>query len=137
MVIGPVEYLVVEFPGNKFSGEIVPELAKLIESGIVRLLDLVFISKDAEGNVAWVNLDEADGEFEIGFLGADASLADLLSEEDIAIVAAELAPNSSAGLLVWENTWAAGFAAAVRNANGRVVDSDRIPHDVVLAALNA
>ena len=136
MDIGPVEYLVVEFPGNEFKGEIAPEIAALAQSGIVRILDLVFITKDEHGDVAWLEADGA-GDLAIGFLDSFDQLQGLLNEDDIATVAAELAPNSSAGLILWENAWAARLAGAVASANGRVVAHERIPREYVLEAVAA
>ena len=136
MDIGPVEYLVVEFPGNEFKGEIAPEIAALAETGIVRILDLVFITKDEHGDVAWLEAD-AVGDLAMGFLDRFDQLQGLLNEDDIATVAAELAPNSSAGLILWENAWAARLAGAIENANGRVVAHERIPREYVLEAVAA
>ncbi|HBJ73904.1 MAG TPA: hypothetical protein DDY88_09480 [Actinobacteria bacterium] len=137
MEIGPVEYLVVEFPGNEFKGEIAPEIAALAQAGIVRILDLVFITKDENGDVIWLEADAVDGELAMGFLDSFDQIQGLLNEEDIATVAAELAPNSSAGLILWENSWAARLAGAIQNANGRVVAHDRIPREFVLEAVQA
>jgi uncharacterized membrane protein len=136
MSIGPIEYVVVGFPGNKFKGEIIPALAELVENGTIRIIDLVFILKDEEGNVAAVELADLDPEDEATAM-ADISDVDagLLNEDDIALAAEELEPNSSAGLLVFENVWATRFAEAVRNADGRLLANERIPYDVVQAAL--
>lgn len=136
MSVGPIEYLVVAFPGNKFKGEIVPALAELVENETIRILDLVFILKDEEGNVAAVELSELDADDEAAAMSdiADVDSA-LLNEEDIALAADALEPNSSAGLLVFENVWATRFAEAVRNADGVLVANERIPYDVVQAAL--
>jgi uncharacterized membrane protein len=136
MSVGPIEYLVVAFPGNKFKGEIVPALAELVESNTIRILDLVFILKDEEGNVAAVELADLDPEDEAAAM-SDISEVDagLLNEDDIALAAESLEPNSSAGLLVFENVWATRFAEAVRNADGQLVANERIPYDVVQAAL--
>ena len=135
--IGPVEYIVVEFPGNEFKGEIAPEIASLAQSGIVRILDLVFIAKDENGDVVWFEADAMDGDIALGFLDSFDQLQGLLNEDDIATVAAELAPNSSAGLILWENAWAAKLAGAIQNANGRVVAHERIPREFVLEAVAA
>lgn len=137
MEIGPVEYLVVEFPGNEFKGEIAPEIAALAQAGIVRILDLVFITKDENGDVVWLEADAMQGEVALGFLDSFDQLQGLLNEDDIATVAAELAPNSSAGLILWENTWAARLAGAIENANGRVVAHERIPRQFILEAVEA
>ena len=136
MSIGPIEYIVVGFPGNKFKGEIVPALAELVENGTIRILDLVFILKDEEGNVAAVELADLDPEDEAaGMADISEVNAGLLNEDDIALTAEALEPNSSAGLLVFENVWATRFAEAVRNADGLLIANERIPYDVVQAAL--
>jgi translation initiation factor IF-2 len=136
MSIGPIEYLVVSFPGNKFKGEIIPALAELVENETIRILDLVFIAKDEEGNVAAVELAEL-GEGHEAAAMADISEIDagLLNEDDVQLAAEALDNDSSAGLLVFENVWAARFAEAVRNADGQLVANERIPYDVVQAAL--
>ena len=135
MSIGPVEYLILGFPGNNFTGQIVPELAKLIDSGLVRIIDLTFISKDADGAVQVVEYDAV--EELAAFAGLDAEVGGLLSDEDVAYAAQSLDPNTSAALLVWEDTWAAPFAAAVRNANGVILEGARIPREIIEGAMTA
>jgi len=135
MSIGPVEYLILGFPGNKFSGEIVPELAKLLDSGLVRIIDLTFISKDSLGNVEVVEFDAL--EELAAFAGLDAEIGGILTDEDIAHAALSLEPNSSAALLIWEDTWAAPFAAAVRKANGVILEGARIPREFIEEAMSA
>ena len=136
MSVGPIEYLVVAFPGNKFKGEIIPALAELVENETIRILDLVFIIKDEEGNVAAVELAEVDPEDEAAGMSDIADIdSGLLNEDDIALAAEALDPNSSAGLLVFENVWATRFAEAVLNADGQLVANERIPYDIVQAAL--
>ena len=136
MSVGPIEYLVVAFPGNKFKGEIIPALAELVESETIRILDLVFIIKDEEGNVGAVELAEVDPEDEAAGMTDIADVdSGLLNEDDIALAAEALEPNSSAGLLVFENVWATRFAESVRNADGQLIANERIPYDVVQAAL--
>jgi translation initiation factor IF-2 len=136
MSIGPIEYVVVGFPGNKFKGEIVPALAELVENGTIRILDLVFILKDEEGNVAAVELADLDPADEAAAMADISEVnAGLLNEDDIALAAEALESNSSAGLLVFENVWATRFAEAVRNANGQLLANERVPYDVVQAAL--
>jgi uncharacterized membrane protein len=134
--MGPVEYIVIEFPGNQFRGEILPALKELVANGTVRIIDLVVIRKNADGSVQWLETTQLSGEEALVFGGFDFELGDLLNEEDIQLAAESLAPNSSAGLLVWEDTWATRFADAVRNAHGRVVANERIPRDVVQDALD-
>jgi hypothetical protein len=135
MSIGPVEYLLLGFPGNNFTGQIVPELAKLIDSGLVRIIDLTFISKDAAGDVEVIQHDVV--EELAAFAGLDGEVGGLLSDEDIMYAAQSLEPNSSAALLVWEDTWATPFAVAVRNANGVILEGARIPREIIEEAVDA
>jgi Family of unknown function (DUF6325) len=135
MSIGPVEYLILGFPGNKFSGHIVPELAKLIDGGLIRIIDLTFISKDAAGEVTVVEYDAV--EELAAFAGLDAEVGGILTDEDVAYAAQSLEPNSSAALLVWEDTWAGPFAAAVRNADGVILEGARIPREIIDQAMCA
>lgn len=137
MPIGPVEYILIAFPGNKFNGGIVPALKELVDSGTIHIIDLLFIKKDADGNILTVELNTLDPAESAPFDELDGEVSDLLSMEDIELAAAELPPNSSAGLIVWENVWAARFADAVRSANGHVIANERIPHAVVEAAIAA
>lgn len=135
--LGPVDWIVVEFPGSRFRGEIAPELSRLVDQGIVRVLDLVLIKKDEDGAVDFFELSDLD-DGEIGELRAyETALAHLLSEEDVDAVAAAVEPGSAAALLVWENTWAAPFASAVRRAGGQLAASGRIPVQALLAVLEA
>jgi Family of unknown function (DUF6325) len=135
MTIGPVEYIIVGFPGNKFNGAIAPELIALVESGTVRVLDLIFIGKDADGSVLSFEIDDLDEAF--GFGGLDGEVGGLISPEDIEFVAAQLEPNSSAALLIWEDVWAAPFAQAVVDSGGVLLEGARIPHDLIAPALSA
>jgi Family of unknown function (DUF6325) len=135
MSLGPVEYLILGFPGNKFTGQIVPELAKLLDSGLVRIIDLTFISKDAAGNVTVVEYDAV--EELAAFAGLDAEIGGILTDEDIAHAALSLEPNTSAALLIWEDTWAAPFAEAVRKANGVILEGARVPREIVEQVMGA
>ena len=135
--MGPVEYLVVEFPGNKFNGDIVPALAELTKSGTIRIIDLLFINKDEEGNVSSVELSNLPRQEAAAFDDLDCEVNDLLNEEDIMRAAEMLQPNSSAGVLVFENVWATRLRDAIVNSGGRLVDNARIPAAVVEAALEA
>ena len=135
MGVGPVEYVILGFPGNKFTGQIVPELAKLIDSGLIRLIDLTFISKDSAGEVEVVEYDAV--EELAAFAGLDAEVGGILTGEDIAHAALSLEPNTSAALLIWEDTWAGPFAAAVRNANGVILEGARIPREIIEQAMDA
>jgi hypothetical protein len=129
MTIGPVEYIIVGFPGNEFNGEILPELMALVDSGTVRILDLAFIGKDVDGSVVFFEVDELDGV--AGFGGLDADVGGLISHEDLQYAAAALEPNSSAALLIWEDVWAAPFAQAVLKSNGVLIEGARIPHEII------
>jgi hypothetical protein len=136
-VLGPVDYLVVEFPADKadFSGEIAEELTSLIDRKIVRVLDLLLLRKNADGSVEVAELAEVD-ESDVGELAkVESDLALLLAAEDVEKIGEVLEPGSIAGVLVWENTWAGPFGAAVRRAGGQLVTSGRIPTQALLAAM--
>ena len=133
--LGPVDWIVVEFPGSRFKGEIAPALGELVERGIVRVLDLLLIRKGEDGTLDFHELSDLD-ESEIGGLRAyEGELATLLSEDDVTAAAAAVEPGSTAALLVWENSWAAPFGSAVRRAGGQLVASGRIPVQALLAAI--
>lgn len=132
--IGPVDYAIFAFPGNNFKGEIAPALAELIENGTVRIIDLTFVTKDENGDVAALEMNDFDAEVAAGFERSGFSVDGLFNEEDIQAAGEELEPGSSAALLVWENVWAKKFTQAVRDADGVLLDFDRLPHDVVQAA---
>lgn len=137
MSLGPVEYVLVKFPGSKFSGEIFPALEELVDAGTIRVIDLVFITKDVDGSVASVELSTLPDDASAPFERAGVELGDLLTQDDIAIASEGLEPGSSAALLVWENAWAKRFADGVVRAEGQVLAHERIPRDVVDAALAA
>jgi hypothetical protein len=132
--LGPVDWLVVEFPGSRFNGEIAPALDDLVERGIIRVLDVLVLKKDADGSLEAFELADLD-ESEIGQLRAyEAELATLLGEDDVAAVAEAIEPGSAAASIVYENTWAAPFASAMRRAGGQLVADGRIPVQALLAA---
>ena len=132
--IGPVEYLIVAFPGNQFRGEIAPALANLVEAGTIRIIDIAFASKDENGDIAAFELSDLDPEVREGLEKLGATSGGLFNEEDLMAAGEELDPNSSAALLVWENVWAKPVADAIRDAGGELYDYDRVPHEVVVAA---
>ena len=135
--LGPVDWIVVEFPGARFKGEIAPIIADLEEREIVRVLDLVVVKKDMDGTLEFFELSDLDAS-ELGEIrDEERQLAMLLSEDDVLNVAAAIEPGSAAGVLVWENRWAAPFGAAVRRAGGQLVASGRIPVQALLAAIEA
>jgi len=133
--IGPVEYVLIEFPGNRFTGDIAPALADLVENGTVSIIDLVFVMKDADGTVSTFEFDDLDELAAYAAIDGDAD--GVLSEEDLVLAAEELSPNSSALLIVWEDRWAAPLATAIRAAGGQIRGGERIPHDIVVAAFDA
>jgi hypothetical protein len=135
--LGPIDWIVIEFPGSKFNGQIAPALRDLVERDLIRVLDLLVLKKDADGSLEAFELSDLD-EGEIGELRTyESELAMLLSEEDVTSLAAAIEPGSSAAVLVWENTWAAPFASAVRRSGGQLVASGRIPIQALLAAIEA
>ena len=136
MGIGPVEYLVVAFPGNQFNGEIAPALRDLIDSGTIRVLDLAFVLKDADGSVVGAELEDAGSEVMQAFDSLAIERGGLLNDDDLRDIGDALDPNSSAAILVWEDLWATRFADAVAGSGGVLVDIQRIPRDVVQAAID-
>ena len=132
--VGPVEYMIVAFPGNKFTGEIAPALQDLVDSETIRIIDLAFVTKDEDGEVAGFELSDLDEEVRAALEKAGAEATGLFNEDDLAAAAEELEPNSSAALLVWEDLWAKRLADAMRDAGGELYDLGRIPHEVVMAA---
>jgi hypothetical protein len=138
-VLGPVDWVVVEFPADKanFSGEMARELKALVERELVRILDLVFIRKNEDGSVDVDELSDVP-EGAVGeLLAHEAALAMLLAEEDLVAVGEALEPQSIAAVLVYENSWAGPFGASVRRAGGQLIDSGRIPTQALLAAIEA
>jgi len=135
MGIGPVEYLVVKFPGSKFTGKIAPALEDLVKSGIIRVIDLAFVTKDAEGNVAAIELENSGSEIFQAFESITEEHGGLLNEADLQAAGDELEPGSSAALLVWEDIWATRFTEALEGAGAELVTIQRIPRDIVKAAL--
>ena len=135
--LGPVDWIVVEFPGSKFNGEIAPALADLVDRDLVRVLDLLVLKKESDGTLEAFELSDLDEAEVGGFRSHEQELAMLLSEDDVQAVAAAIEPGSSAAVLVWENSWAAPFASAVRRAGGQLVASGRIPTQALLAAIEA
>jgi hypothetical protein len=134
--IGPVEYMVVAFPGNKFNGEVAPALRDLIDSGTIRVLDLAFVMKDADGSVVGAELEDAGSEVMQAFNALEIERGGLLNDDDLVEIGDALDPNSSAAVLVWEDLWAKRFADAVADSGGVLVDIQRIPRDIVQAAID-
>lgn len=136
--LGPVDWLVVQFPGPDFGkGQVAPHLEDLVERGLVRVLDLVFLRKDEQGALELAEISDLDAS-ELGqWRAAEAELAMVLSEQDVHDLAETIEPGNSAWAIVWENLWAVPFGSAVRSAGGQVVASGRIPIHAVLAAAEA
>jgi Family of unknown function (DUF6325) len=132
--IGPVEYLIVAFPGNRFRGEIAPALADLVDAGTIRIIDIAFVGKDEDGEVVAFELTELDEDVREGLENLGVEVTGLFNEDDLMAAAEELEPNTSAALLVWEDVWAREVAQAMRDAGGEMLDFGRLPHEVVQAA---
>ena len=134
--MGPIDYLLVEWPGRQPNGEVAPHLVDLVDRGLIRILDLLFVAKDEEGSVTALNIADVGGDVaELSvFEGASSGL---LGDEDVEQAGGVLEPGTSAALLVFENSWAAPFVGAVRRSGGELVASGRIPAEDVLAALDA
>ena len=133
--MGPIDYIVVEWPGRQPNGEAAPLLVDLVERGIIRVLDLAFITKDEDGSIAGVEISEVADEVADMKVFEGAS-SGLLTEDDTKVAAEALEPGTSAALLVYENTWAGPFASAVRRSGGQLVAGGRIPVQAFLAALD-
>lgn len=134
--MGPIDYVVIEWPGRQPDGSALPMLVDLVEQGTIRLLDLAFITKDEDGNVADLTIDEL-GEVSAEFTTFEGASSGLLGDDDIAEAAVALDPGTSAAVLIWENSWAAPFAVALRKSGGQLVASGRIPVQALVASLEA
>lgn len=134
-IAAPVEIAVIEFPGSHFNGEIVPALAQLVDDEIVRIIDLVLVSRDVDGAVTAVEVNELDDQDAAALDSLDGEVNGLLNDEDLMLAGDALSPGSSALVIVWENTWARRMVEAVRGSGGRLVAHDRIDADTARAAL--
>ena len=135
--MGPIDYLVVEFPGSRMTGEGLPLLVDLVDRGVIRILDFVFVKKEQDGSVVELTVSEIVTEETPGLDVFEGASSGLLGRDDIDEAGAALEPGSSAGILVYENLWAAPLASAIRRGGGQLVASGRIPVQAVLAALEA
>ena len=135
--LGPVDYLVVEVPPGEqhFTGELARELLSLVDAEVVRLLDLLIVAKDVDGNVEALELDDLEEAGELARL--ETEIAEILAEDDVVHLAEAMEPGTVAGVLVWENLWAAPFASAARRAGGQLVASGRIPIQALVASFEA
>ncbi len=135
--LGPVDYVVVEFPAgaSNFTGEMATELRALVDSKTIRVIDVLILTKDADGSVEATELSDVD---ELGELETiEAELAELLAADDVAQLAVAMEPGSTAGVLIWENLWAAPFASAARRSGGQLIADGRIPLQAIIASIEA
>jgi hypothetical protein len=134
--MGPIDYIVLEWPAQQPTGEVAPLIIDLVDRGIIRVLDIAFLAKGEDGSVAALDLSTLDGDGG-GFEEFEGASSGLLGDEDLEEAAAALEPGTSAAILVWENRWAAPVAVAVRKSGGQLVASGRIPVQAILASLDA
>jgi hypothetical protein len=135
--LGPVDYVIVEFPAGKsnFTGEMAKELVKLVEAGTIRVIDVLILTKDEDGSVEAMELSDVA---ELGELQQlETELAELLAADDVVNLAAAMDPGSTAGVLIWENLWAAPFASAARRSGGQLIADGRIPIQAIIASIEA
>jgi hypothetical protein len=134
---GPIDYLVVEFPGSRMTGEGLPLLVDLVDSGIIRILDLVFVERKLDGSIAALEIADFDNDGQLDLAVFEGASSGLLGQDDVDEAASIIEPGNSAGILVYENVWAAPLAAALRRGGAQLVASGRIPVQAILAALDA
>ena len=135
--MGPIDYLVVEFPGSRMTGEGLPLLVDLVDRGIIRILDLVFVKKELDGSVRGIEIADLDHDGKLDLAVFEGASSGLLDEDDLGDAGGVLEPGSSAGILVYENVWAAPLATALRRGGAQLVAGGRIPVQAILAALDA
>ncbi|GAA3690853.1 DUF6325 family protein [Gordonia hankookensis] len=131
--LGPIDYVVLEWPDKQPTGEAIPYLIDLVDRGVIRIIDLAFVMKDEDGSITQIELDQLGADFEV----FDGVATDLISTDDVSEAASVLQPGTAAAILVYENAWAAGFAAALRRNGGQMVSAGRIPMDEFLETLDA
>jgi hypothetical protein len=135
--LGPISYLIVEFPGSKMTGEGFPILLDLVDRGVIRVLDLMFITRDADGSTRIVNLSDIDRDGKFGLAVFEGASSGLLDQSDANDAGAVLEPGSSAGILLFENRWATSFVQALRRGGAQLISAGYIPQDKLLASLDA
>jgi len=135
--MGPIDYVVVEFPGSRLTGKAFPLLVDLVDRGVIRIIDLLFIRREMDGSIVGLTIADLNEDGLLDFAVFEGAASGLLSEEDLEDAASILQPGNSAGILVYENTWAAPFASALMEEGAQLVASGRIPVPEVMAALDA
>ncbi len=135
--MGPIDYLIVEFPGSRMTGEGLPLLVDLVDRGIIRILDLALVKKEVDGTVRMVEITDLDGDGKLDLAVFEGASSGLIDDDDVAEAGGVLEPGSSAGILIYENVWAAPFAVALRRAGAQMVASGRIPVQALLASVDA
>ncbi|HZM42504.1 MAG TPA: DUF6325 family protein [Acidimicrobiales bacterium] len=135
--IGPVSYLIVEFPGSKMTGEGLPILVDLVDQGLIRILDLLFVKRDEDGTLTTAELTDLDGDGELDLMIFEGAASGLLDESDLADAATVVEPGSSAAILLFENRWATPFTQALRRGGAEVVAAGYVPLDALAASLDA
>jgi uncharacterized protein DUF6325 len=135
--IGPVSYLIVEFPGNKMTGEGLPALVDLVDRGLIRILDLLFVTRGDDGTLAGMELTDIDQDGELDLMVFEGAASGLIDDADLADAASVVEPGSSAAILLFENTWARQFTQALRNGGAEVVAAGYVPLDALAASLDA
>jgi hypothetical protein len=135
--MGPISYLIVEFPGNQMTGEGFPILVDLVDRGLIRILDLLFVTRDADGSLSSVELRDLDRDGQIDVAIFEGASSGLLDESDLTDAASVIEPGSSAGILLFENRWARSFTQALRNGGAEVVAAGYVPLEAIAASLDA
>jgi hypothetical protein len=135
--VGPISYLIVEFPGNKMTGEGLPILVDLVERGVIRILDLTFVAKDQDGSVGIVEIQDLDLDGNVDLAVFEGVSSGLVSESDLAEAGPAIGHGSSAAILIFENRWATDFVQALRRGGAELVAAGYIPQDDLVAALDS
>jgi hypothetical protein len=135
--MGPISYLVVQFPGNKMTGEGFPILVDLVDRGVIRILDLRFVKREADGSITALALTDLDGDGDLDLAVFDGASSGMLDDSDFEDAASVIDPGASAGILIFENRWATDFVQALRRGGGDLVAAGYVPQDAILASLDA
>jgi hypothetical protein len=135
--MGPISYLIVEFPGNKMTGEGFEILVDLVDRGLIRIIDLTFVTCDEDGTIRALELQEIDSDKSFDLTVFEGASSGIMDDSDLADAASVITPGSSAGILIFENRWATSFVQALRRADGQLIAAGYIPQDTILASLDA